>query len=94
MRSKKKILVIDDLDDQWTLIQEAITSAMPDTEAVWISDTSEVLSYLQMQSERQLPNLILLDLYVPGRADGWQCLSTIKQNELSRLLPTIYGAPQ
>lgn len=89
MRYKKKILVVEDHDDQWTLIQAAIASTMPDTEAVWISNPNQVLDYLQAQNERQLPNLILLDLYIPQRVDGWQCLKAIKQNKLSRLLPIV-----
>ena len=89
MHRKKKILVVDDRDDQWTLIRAAIASTMPDTEAVWISNPSQVLDYLEAQNVRQLPDLILLDLYLPGRTDGWQCLKAIKQSKVSRLLPVV-----
>jgi CheY-like chemotaxis protein len=89
MRFKKKILVVEDHDDQWTLIQATITSSMPDTEAIWISDPSQVIDYLQAQPERQVPDLILLDLYMPQRADGWQCLEAIKQCESARLVPIV-----
>lgn len=89
MHRKKKILVVDDHDDQWILIQAVIASTMPDTEAVWINDPSQVMDYLQAQNERQLPDLILLDLYLPGRTDGWQCLKAIKQSKVSRLLPVV-----
>ncbi|SOD90492.1 response regulator [Spirosoma fluviale] len=86
---KKKILVVDDRDDQWTLIRAAMASSMPDTEAVWVRNPNQALDYLHAQSERQLPNLILLDLYLPGRDDGWQCLEAIKQSKVSHLLPIV-----
>lgn len=89
MRYKKKILVVEDQDDQWILIRAAIASTMPDTEAVWVRNVNQTLAYLQAQPEHQLPNLILLDLYLPGRTDGWQCLEAIKQTKLARLLPIV-----
>ena len=89
MRYTKKILVVDDQDDQWTLIRAAIASSMPDTQAVWVNNSDQAVAYLQAQPELQLPNLILLDLYLPGRADGWRCLEAIKQSKLARLLPIV-----
>jgi hypothetical protein len=39
----KKILVVEECDDQWKLIQAAIESIMPGTEAVWVSDSNQSL---------------------------------------------------
>ncbi|MFD2937794.1 response regulator [Spirosoma flavum] len=81
--------MVEDRDDQWKLIQAAIESSMPDTEAVWVSNANQALDYLRAQPKQQLPNLILLDLYLPRRTDGWQCLEAIRLSKLGRLSPIV-----
>ncbi|GAB2533633.1 hypothetical protein GCM10027085_25580 [Spirosoma aerophilum] len=62
---------------------------MPNTEAVWAETITDAFTYLQTGSGLMLPNLILLDLYLPKPEDGWQFLETIKQNKLYLFLPIV-----
>lgn len=89
MPYRRKILVIEDRADQWKLIRTAIENSMPNTEVVWAANIDHAVDYLQTQTDQQLPDLILLDLYLPKREDGWQFLKAIKQHELYRLLPVV-----
>lgn len=89
MPYRRKILVIEDRADQWKLIRTAIENNMPNTEAVWAANIDHAVDYLQTQTDQKLPDLILLDLYLPEREDGWQFLKVIKQHELYRLLPVV-----
>ena len=70
------ILVVEDNDDHWFLIRWALLQTLPGVEAVRAVDADEALDYLNdcLEADASLPSLILLDLYLPGRAEGWRVL--------------------
>lgn len=78
----KRILIID--DDQGIL--GAITAIL-ESEGYEIT-TSENSSYLKKLTNKNLPHLILLDLFVSGE-DGKTILKTIKADHLTKEVPVI-----
>ena len=75
-----KILVIDDNEDHWLVIQKAMREILPEVTPVWVDTPQQALALLQEYScqEWEMPKLILLDLYLPRHTDGWQLLKQIK----------------
>ncbi|GAB4024916.1 response regulator [Spirosoma koreense] len=75
-----KILIIEDNDDHWTLIKSALQQSLPEVTAVRANGPREALALLTdwVTQEWELPKLILQDLYLPNRADGWDLLKQIK----------------
>lgn len=90
-RRRSTILVVEDNDDQWFITNRILRHTLPDTDAVRTSDASETLSYLMTCSpnHRPLPALILLDLYLPDRKDGWALLEALKLHHTFRRLPVV-----
>ncbi|SFC87527.1 response regulator [Spirosoma endophyticum] len=76
-----KILVIDDNNDQWLLIQKAMQEVLPEVTVVWVSETTQALLLLEewQTQEWEIPKMILLDLYMPENSDGWNLLQQIKR---------------
>ncbi len=77
---RAKVLVIDDNQDHWVVIQKAMLATLPEVTPVWVDTPRQALVLLQEASyqEWDMPKLILLDLYLPERKDGWQLLKQIK----------------
>lgn len=77
---RAKILIVDDNKDHWLVIQKAIRETLPEVTPVWVDTPRQALVLLQEYSyqEWEIPKLILLDLYLPERTDGWQLLKQIK----------------
>jgi CheY-like chemotaxis protein len=85
------LLVVEDNDDHWLVIQRALQESWPDVQAVRTATVDETLAYLRAceQQENRLPRMILLDLYVPHRQDGWALLDAFKANPAYKLLPVV-----
>ncbi|GAB3765824.1 response regulator [Spirosoma pomorum] len=88
---RQNILVVEDNADQWFIIQWALKERFPEVEPVWFSNASQVLMYLEccLENTTQLPKLILLDLYLPNRENGWRLLEAIKLHHVYREIPAI-----
>jgi CheY-like chemotaxis protein len=87
---KAPILVIEDNADQWFIIRWALQQQFPEVEAVWVRDATEAQIYLEScEKKYSLPKLILLDLYLPNRQQGWSVLGAIKTHHLYREIPVI-----
>jgi CheY-like chemotaxis protein len=88
---KQTILVVEDNADQWFIIQWALKERFPEVEPIWFSNASQVLMYLEccLENSAQLPKLILLDLYLPNRENGWRLLEVVKMHHIYREIPTI-----
>jgi CheY-like chemotaxis protein len=88
---KASILVIEDNPDQWFIIRWALLRCFPEIEPIWMADSTEAIQYLEtcLQNEKKLPKLILLDLYLPNRAAGWNLLQIIKTHHLYREMPVV-----
>lgn len=85
------ILVVEDVDDHWYMIRWALTQTMPSVSIMRTVNGSDTMAYLAACSygHYSLPKLILMDLYLPGREDGWALLEEVKLHHIYRRLPVI-----
>lgn len=85
------ILVVEDNADQWLIMRSALTQCFPEVEPVWVNNTAQAITYLESQSAgtEKLPWLIITDLYLPRREDGWQLLEFHKNHTFHRKPPII-----
>lgn len=91
-RSRRTLLlVVEDNDDHWSIMNQALKESWPDVEAVRTATVAETTAYLTAceQNEKALPNIILLDLYVPRREDGWALLDALKATTAYKLVPVV-----
>ena len=64
----------------------------PEVEATWVQDVTQTITHLEEAyaiGTRELPKLILLDLYLPDRQYGYSLLQTIKAHHLFREIPIV-----
>jgi CheY-like chemotaxis protein len=90
--SHASLLVIEDNPDHWHLIQSSLQRFLPEVEPRWASDANQARQYLDdcLLQGNDLPKLILLDLYLPAREDGWGLLEELKDGASScRQVPVI-----
>ncbi len=89
-----KVLMVDDDPEDGVLVQKAIASAGHKVDFQVVTNGAEVLDYLFTegrftdQSRAPRPNLILLDLNMPG-VDGFTVLKQIKSNMDLRRIPVV-----
>ena len=78
--SNAKLLVIEDNDDQWTLMKKALQHCLTEVNFTRITTPAQALSLVAEweDQEWEAPKLILLNLYLPDSTDGWQLLSQFK----------------
>lgn len=87
---RAKILVIDDNPDQCDLIRIVLKECMPEVDLLVASTGEATFSLLHhcLKAKQKLPQLILLDLYLPLAEDGLRIIEQIKQKDSSyRLVP-------
>ncbi|WP_266362980.1 response regulator [Tellurirhabdus rosea] len=77
------ILVVEDDSAQWTIIRMALQQVMPEVGLFWAASDQEAIRYLETCSDDKTdyPKLILLDLYLPRREDGWRLLGWFKNKD-------------
>ncbi|MCX6219284.1 response regulator [Spirosoma sp.] len=85
------ILVIEDNADHWLIIRSALSQCFPEVEPLWMNNTSQVTNHLNtcISTEKELPRLILTDLYLPRREDGFLLLESLKNHIIFRQLPVV-----
>jgi len=93
---QKKILLIEDNDDDIELVKIALNSGFIANELDVVKDGVEALNYLRCEgkyknkSSDDLPALILLDLNLP-KINGFEVLKEIRSNERTNIIPvTIF----
>ena len=89
---KPTILVIEDNADQWFIIRWALLERFPEVEGIWVQDVTQTIMHLEeayAKDARELPKLILLDLYLPERQYGYNLLQIIKTHHLFRDIPVV-----
>lgn len=74
------LLVVEDNVDHWKLIQRGLQQVLPEVNLLWAATPAEAMEYLEtcVNQKHELPRLLLLDLYLPDREDGFQLLKSIK----------------
>lgn len=77
---RARVLVVEDNDDYWTLIQRAMLQILPEVVPVRAANQEQAHELLVdwSRDEWEMPKLILLDLYLPERSQGWQVLADIR----------------
>jgi len=91
VHSSLQILVVDDDDADALMISEALEGAEMPATVERVADGREALDYLRREgrfAEAQRPDLILLDLNMPGM-DGRQTLAVIKTDERLKAIPVV-----
>ncbi len=86
-----KILMVDDDEEDFALIREALASKGLKVDLYWAEDGVEAMNFLFRQGEyadAPTPNLILLDLNMPGK-DGFEVLRDIKAHSGLRRIPVV-----
>ena len=78
----EKILAIDDEEDILSLVRDILTAEGFEVETALSAEYGITLL------ERYTPDLILLDLMLPGM-DGWEFLKIIKSDERFKDVPVI-----
>ena len=89
---KSKILIIEDSQDHSEIIKLAIKECIPEVQTIIVSTALQAIMFLDeiVSSNGVLPKLVLLDLYLPRKEDGWLVLQKIKrQSSQLRVLPVI-----
>jgi len=85
------ILMIDDDEEDFTLVKEALASRGLKVDLYWAADGDEAMNFLFRRGEyanSQTPNLILLDLNMPGK-DGFEVLRDLKAHQELRKIPVV-----
>ncbi|GAB4000867.1 response regulator [Spirosoma daeguense] len=86
------MLFVEEEDDQWRLIQEAISKCLLEVETRRVTSVDQAVSLLQswQHQEWELPKLIVVDLHLPTLTDGWQLLRAVKSmSDSVRRIPIV-----
>ena len=85
------ILMIDDDEEDFTLVKDALESKQIKVDLYWAADGDEAEKFLLRRGEYSSapsPDLILLDLNMPGK-NGFEVLRDLKANENFRKIPVV-----
>ena len=85
------ILIIDDKADEWFILRWGLGKQYPGAILIWLAQAEEVLPYLDRcrQTETDLPQLILLDLYLPSFKSGLAVLQALKAHHPCQHIPVV-----
>lgn len=78
---EKTIVVVEDSDDHWFLLENALKSSSMNYNVVRINSKMRALAFANEELPNFLPavDVILVDLYLPQREDGLDLLLDIRQ---------------
>ena len=82
----KKIIVVDDEEDQLYTVKKTLEYADKDLDIVTINSGNNCLQYLKNNDK---PDLILLDIMMPEMT-GWELYDKIKENDNWRNIPIVF----
>jgi DNA-binding response OmpR family regulator len=79
----KKVLVVEDDEDTQKIYQQAFTQAGFQTIPAFDAESALPLAL------NQLPDLIVLDIMLPGKLNGFDVLEQIKKSEETAKIPVL-----
>ena len=82
----KKIMVVDDEEDQLFTIKKTLEYADKEYEVITLNNGNNCLQYLK---NNEKPDLILLDIMMPEMT-GWELYDKIKENDDWRNIPVVF----
>jgi putative two-component system response regulator len=82
----KTILVVDDYTDIVVSVKQVLEDPTGQYRVIGVDSGEKCLQVLQGD---QLPDLILLDIMMPGMS-GWDVAARIKQNDRWRSVPIVF----
>ena len=82
----KKVMVVDDEEGVTHTVKRGIESMDEDYEVIVVSSGQECLDLL---SNHQIPDLILLDIMMPEMS-GWETYNKIKANDSWKNIPVVF----
>ncbi|MCX6671198.1 MAG: response regulator [Euryarchaeota archaeon] len=83
----KTILVVDDYTDIVVSVKQVLEDPTGEYRVIGVDSGEKCLQILQQ--EASLPDLILLDIMMPGMS-GWDVAARIKQNDRWRSVPIVF----
>ena len=81
-RERPKLLVVDDIPENVRLLEAVL--APHGYDIVTAADGAEALAVV----ESEQPDLVLLDIFMPG-LDGYEVCGRLRENEATAVLPVI-----
>jgi len=88
LKQNKTILLVEDNPDHVLLAKRALKLARVDGEMIVMSDGEQALAYLKGKSGSALPQVVLLDLGLPGMG-GLEVLQQIRSDVQTHDLPVV-----
>ncbi|MBN1860201.1 MAG: response regulator [Candidatus Thermoplasmatota archaeon] len=82
----KTILIVDDYADILVSVKQVLESISDKYHVIGVDSGEKCLQILQ---ENQLPDLILLDIMMPGMS-GWDVAARIKEDDRWRDIPIVF----
>ena len=82
------ILIVEDNQDDCEATMRSLKKSRFLNPVDWCKNGKEAWDYLSTKKENELPDLILLDLNMPG-LDGRQLLAKMKNSERLRQIPVV-----
>jgi len=82
--NKKKILIVDDVEDTLLVLEKQVTTA--GYEVITANNGAEAISL----AKEQLPDLIVLDVRMPGM-DGGEVAARLREDQTTQEIPVVYS---
>ena len=72
-------------------MRSALSQRFPEVKPVWVNNKLQAIAHLETHAADidKCPRLILLDLYLPRREDGYELLDFVKNFSFARRPPII-----
>ena len=82
----KKIMVVDDEPDHTRTVKQVLEGSSDKYEVICAGSGMQCL---QLLKDNQIPDLILLDIIMPGMS-GWETFQKLKENPSWRSIPVVF----
>lgn len=82
----KTILVVDDYADILVSVKQVLEDSSGEYQVIGVNSGEKCLEMLQ---KNQIPDLILLDIMMPGM-NGWDVAARIKEHDRWRSVPIVF----